>query len=108
MIGRESKQTRLAALYEVVDILEERKKGRELTYEQQIALEHAKKLAKGTEQSKKARNELEKLGSLSEKSVIKILEVMPKDAMLLRQVLAQEGKVFSEEQIAKILAITKG
>ena len=108
MIGSESKQTKLADIYEVADILEKRKKERDLTYEQQLALEHATKLVKSGEQAKKAKAALEKLGLLNEKSVVKLLEIMPKNAMLLKQVLAQEGKVFSEEEIAKILAITKG
>jgi DNA-directed RNA polymerase subunit F len=108
MIGSESKQTRLATIYDVAGILEERKKAKDLTYEQQLALEHASKLVKSDEQAKKAKNELEKLGTLSEKTVVKLLEIMPKNVMLLKQVLAQEGKVFSEEELAKILAITKG
>jgi DNA-directed RNA polymerase subunit F len=108
MIGSESKQTGLASIYDVVRILEERKKGKDLTYEQQLALEHATKLVKEGEQPKKIKAELEKLGILGERSVIKLMEIMPKNATLLKQVLAQEGKVFSEEEIAKILAITKG
>ena len=79
-----------------------------LTYEQQLALEHATKLVKSGEQSKKLWSELEKLGILSERSVMKLLEIMPKNTTLLKQVVAQEGKVFSEEELSKILAITKG
>lgn len=108
MIGSESRQTKLANIYEVVDILEARKKKHELTYEQQLALEHATKLVKSGEQSKKLMGALEKLGILSDRSVVKLMEIMPKNATLLKQVLAQEGKVFSEEELAKILAITKG
>ncbi len=108
MIGHESKQTGLASIYDVSRILEERKKGKDLTYEQQLALEHASKLVKEGERPKKIKSELEKLGILSERSVIKLLEIMPKNTVLLKQVIMQEGKVFSEEELAKILAITKG
>ncbi len=107
MIGHESKQTGLASIYDVEAILEARKKGKDLTYEQQLALEHATKLVKSGEHSKKIKSELEKLGTLSERSVIKLLEIMPKNTTLLKQVVAQEGKVFSEEELSKILAITK-
>ncbi len=107
MIGSESKQTGLASIYDVASILEERKKASALTYEQQLALEHATKLVKGNEQSKKTKNELGKLGTLSERSIVKLLEIMPKNTTLLKQVIAQEGKVFSEEELSKILLITK-
>jgi DNA-directed RNA polymerase subunit F len=108
MIGSESRQTKLANIYEVLDILEERKKSKELTYEQQLAFEHATKLVKSAEQAKRISGALEKLGTLSEKSTVKLLEIMPKNATLLKQILAQEGKVFTEEECAKILAIIKG
>ncbi len=64
MIGKESKQNGYASLSEVLEILEDRKKERELTYEQQIAMEHAKKfvVAKVTEQ--KTKKALEALGIL--------------------------------------------
>ena len=107
MIGSESKQTGLASIYDVAGILEERKKTSALTYEQQLALEHATKLIKPNEHSKKIKSDLEKLGTLNAKSVVKLLEIMPKNATLLKQVVAQEGKVFSEEELSKILAITK-
>ncbi len=107
MIGKDVGGNRVISIHDVVDILEQRKALRELTYEQQIALEHAKKFFVGKEKSEKVRKALEVLGNLNERSVIKILEVMPKNPMTLKQILAQEGKSFTDEDVNKILAITK-
>ena len=102
----EVKGTKIASIDDVVSVLEKDKSG-ELTYEQQLALQHAKKFSTTKQKGEKLRKELESTGTLSERSVIKILEVMPKNKMTLRQVLAHESKVYSDEDLDKILAITK-
>ena len=105
MIGKESKNTGRVSLSEALEILEARKKERELTYEQQIALEHASKFAasKGSEQ--KIKKALEELGTLSQQTVLAILNTMPKSEMLLKQILAGEKKAFTDAEIKKIAAI---
>ena len=45
MIGKEAGEGESVSLSRVKEILEDRKKGKELTYEQQLAYEHAKKFA---------------------------------------------------------------
>jgi DNA-directed RNA polymerase subunit F len=106
MTGKEVKDSKAVSILEVEQILE-KNSGATPTYEQQIALEHAKKVAspKGNEKAKKA---LEELKTMTEPTVIKILEVMPRSAMTLKQILAREKKTYTEEEIAKILEITKG
>ena len=105
MIGKESKQTGQVSLNEALGILEARKKERELTYEQQIAMEHAEKFAaaKGSEQ--KARKALEELGMLSQHTILIILNTMPKTEMLLKQILSGEKKAFTDAEIKKIISI---
>lgn len=107
MIGKESEAESMASLPEVLDILEERKKGKELTYEQQLAYDHAKKFA-GLDKSKadKIKKSLQELG-MGEKTAIRLIDVMPKSPMTVKQILAHENKVFNDEEIAKILALLK-
>ena len=107
MIGKESKEGKVVPINAVIEILEERKKSGDLTYEQQIALEHSKKFAQTKAQNEKTKKALEALGTLNTKSVFKILEIMPRNAMLLKQILMQEKKTFSEDDIKNILAITR-
>ena len=107
MIGKEAHQVKAVPISEVAEILEERKKSGELTYEQQIAMEHAKKFAQSKAHLNKVRSALEELKLLSTDSLLKVVEILPKNAMLLRQILMKEKKPFSNEDVNKILAITK-
>lgn len=107
MIGKEVKGSRAVAITEVVDIIKKRKstpKG--LSYEQQTAYEHATKFAAEADE-KKVRKKLEDMGILSEKTILKIIEIMPKNGMLVRQILASERKTFDDETVTKILAVVK-
>lgn len=107
MIGKESESESMVSLGEVKRILEDKKKDKELTYEQQLAYDHAKKfsgLEKGKEE--KLRKALVELGA-SDKTAVRIMDVLPKSALTLRQILAHENKTFSDEDIGKMLAAVK-
>ncbi len=106
MIGKEVSETKPVSIDDVVDILGKYKEG-ELTYEQKIALEHAKKLTggKGREKAKKA---LEGMSIFTEMSILKLIEVMPKNMMTLKQVLVKEKRTFTNEELQKALDILKG
>jgi DNA-directed RNA polymerase subunit F len=101
----EIKETKIASVDDVISILEHDKS--ELTYEQQLAFQHAQKFAVTDARAKKIRKALEEFGNLSERSIIKIIEIMPKNNMTLRQILASERKSFPDEEVNKILALTK-
>lgn len=103
----EIKETKMVSIEEVIQVLEDSKGSADLTYEQQLALQHAKKFAVTKAKSEKIGKSLKELGILEEKSIIKILEIMPKNAMTLRQILMQERRTFSDEEVNKILAFTK-
>ena len=105
MIGREVKESKPVSISEVAKILEDNS-GATPTYEQQVALEHAKKVTEG--KTEKIRKSLEDLKIISEQGVIKVLEVMPKNMSTLRQVLSREKKTFADEDLTKILELTKG
>lgn len=105
MIGKDTESETIVSLNEVKRILDERKKGKELTYEQQLAYEHAKKFANEAKEEKLKKALLE-LG-LNEKSATKIIDIMPKSAMTLKQILAHENKTFDDSEVTKILTIIK-
>ncbi len=108
MIGKETEEETAVSLNEVKKILEDRKKGgKELTYEQQLAYEHAKKFA-GLEKAKeeKLKKALGEQG-LNDKIIIKVIDIMPKNAMTLRQILMHENKTFEDAEVTKILAVIK-
>jgi len=104
MIGGKSEFKGNAIINEVQDLLEERKKHGELTYEQQRAYDHAKALVQKKHYDK-IKKELEALGILSDDAIAKILEISPKDKVLLSQLLIREKRVFSDEDKEKILSI---
>lgn len=106
MNGREVAESKPVSITEVVKILEENS-GATPTYEQQVALEHAKKVSEG-KSPEKIRKALEALNIMSEASVIKVMEIMPKNANTLRHVLSREKRTYSDEDIAKVLELTKG
>ena len=103
----EIKETKTVSIEDVIQVLEDGKGEAELTYEQQLALQHAKKFSVTKAKGEKIRKALEALDLLSEKSIIKILEVMPKNIMTLRQILSGERKTFTDEEVNKVLALTK-
>jgi DNA-directed RNA polymerase subunit F len=108
MIGKDTESETVVSLNEVKRILEDRKKGdKELTYEQQLAYDHAKKFTE-VEKSKeeKIRKALVDLG-LSDRTAIKILDILPKNAMTLKQLLVHENRTFDDAEVAKMLAVIK-
>lgn len=107
MIGKESESESTVSLGEVKRILEDKKKEKELTYEQQLAYDHAKKFA-GLEKGKeeKLKSALVGLGA-SEKTAFRIIDILPKSALTLRQILAHENKTFTDDEISKMLAAVK-
>lgn len=109
MIGKEQEGTRLASVYEVKDILEEKKEAMgELGYEQKLAYEYATKFAKlGKSDVTKLRKELDEF-KLLEKTVMKLIEVMPVDINQLRLMLVSEKRNFEDEELKKILAVVDG
>jgi DNA-directed RNA polymerase subunit F len=108
MIGKGSEPGPVLSLGKVKELLEQRKKKGELTYEQQLAEEHAKKFASGSDSAadKMVKAFLE-LG-MSEAAAVKLADILPKNAMTAKQILMHENKTFSEEEISKILSIIKG
>ncbi len=108
MIGKEVTGKRSATIDEVLEILESRSKAGDLTYEQQLALEHTKKFAHDKQKVAKAKKELNELGVLKDDCIAKILDIMPNSVMLLKQVLAGCRNTLDEETVNKVFAVLKG
>ena len=107
MIGKEVKGEEQVSLSKVKEILEERKKGKELTYEQQLAYEHAKKFStiEGAKEQKLVKALL--AAGISEAAAMKVTDIMPKNVFTLRQMLMKENRTFTDEEVNKILALIK-
>ncbi len=107
MIGKDDVQSRPVAIAETLEILEGRKKGGELGYEQQLAYDHAKKYASlSSEKAKKLAEELADFG-LGEKTIVKIVDILPITEAQLKNVLLIEKKPVEDETVKKILEILK-
>lgn len=106
MIGKDVKGPNQVPLYEVIAIIEERKKHGELGYEQTIALEHAEKFSADKAKYEKAKKELEEIG-LSAALAMKVLDIMPKNAFVIKHLIGKESESLGDEDVNKILAIVK-
>ena len=105
MIGKEGNDGRPVSIAEVLEVLEQRKKGGELGYEQELVYDYAKKFSKLSQsEAGKIRKELEELG-LREKTAFKIIEIMPIDISQLKLVLVMERRAFEEQEITKIMGV---
>lgn len=98
-----------SSVSKVKELLEKRsKKGEELGYEQQNALEHGEEFSE--EDSKKvsalASKLLKEVPSLSEEAAMKVAELRPSEPALAR--MAAANPELSEEDLQKILSVLKG
>lgn len=103
----EEKQRHLS-LAEVKNLLEKEQKKRELTYEQKLALEHAKHFSKiGIAKGKEMAKELMKMERITEPFAYKIVDILPMYPEEVRAIFAKERYTLEEEEIKKILKIVE-
>lgn len=96
------------SLAEVKNLLEKEQKKRELTYEQKLALEHAKHFSKiGITKGKKMAEELMKMERITEPFAYKIVDILPMYPEEIRAIFAKERYTLEEEEIKKILKIVE-
>ena len=108
MIGKKAEDKGVATLYDVYEVLKERKKSsKPLTYEQQLAFDYVEKFRpQKKSQMEKLQKELEELG-LSKYAVAKLIEVMPKNAPMTKAILMKENGI-NDEKVSKVVAILNG
>jgi len=106
MIGKNVESEDIVSLVEVKDILEGRKK-KNLTYEQQLAYDHASKFAASKVFKTKIMKIAEELG-IDKKIAIEIINTKPTNIFVLKQILSRNSKPISEEDENKLMGALKG
>lgn len=104
MIGKKVIDTDPITIAEAKRMLEDIAEHYELTYEQNLALDHVTKFSKLDEES--AKKLVEELAEFLKKTqAIKIADIMPEDIADLRLIFAKERGSFKTEDLEKILEI---
>ena len=94
-------------LIEVKELLKERSKEGELTYEQGLTLKYADKFAKLPKvKTEKLLGELKKIDGVNDALAIKLVDILPMEKEVLDLMIARELKI-SEENRLKILDLIK-
>jgi len=105
MIGEKIIEQRPASLKEVDELLAERKKEKELTYEQDLTLKYAKKFSKLSDAKyKKFVKDLSSVEGLTDDLIVKIIDIVPADKNILD--LLFDKQTISDEAKKQILEIT--
>ena len=101
-------EIRHVSLAEVKNLLEKEEKRRELTYEQKLALEHAKHFSKiGVTKARKMAEGLVKLERITETFAYKIVDILPLHPDEVRAIFAKERFTLEEDEIKKIIKIVE-
>jgi DNA-directed RNA polymerase subunit F len=96
------------SLSEVKSLLEKEEKKRELTYEQKLALEHAKHFSKlGITKAKNMVEELVKLERITEPFAFKIVDILPMHPEEVRAIFAKERFTLEDDEVKKIIKIVE-
>ena len=93
---------------EAKKIMTSHEKDKELSYEQKLAAEHLNKFTKlSYEDSEKFLEEVSQVLRMSPETMTKILDLLPQTPDELRMIFAREKFSLKEDEIQKILGITK-
>ena len=104
MIGKKVIDTDPITIAEVKNMLGEISEHYELTYEQNLSLDHVTKFSKlDEEEAKKLVEELSEI--IKKTQAIKVTDIMPEDLADLRLIFAKERGSFKQEDMEKILEI---
>ncbi|WP_295616218.1 RNA polymerase Rpb4 family protein [uncultured Methanobrevibacter sp.] len=104
MIGKNTLETKPIPAAKVKEILEEFSEKHELSYEQNLTLDHATNLNKlSLEDTEKLIEELE--AYVEYKQAVRIADVLPRDMADLRLVFAKERNAPSQDEMKEILEI---
>jgi len=94
-------------LGEVKELLKERKKEKELTYEQEQAYKYASTFAKLTKkQREKLFAELIQIDSITDELAIKIVDIMPAEIEIMKLIPGKEDEV-KEDDLEKAFELVK-
>ncbi|MDI3483696.1 MAG: DNA-directed polymerase subunit [Methanobacteriaceae archaeon] len=106
MIGKKILKTEPVPMAEVKVTLEKFAEKHELTYEQNLALEHVSKFSKiDYEKAQKLIEELMELPNIKKKHAVLLTDLMPKDLADVRLIFAKERIPIKNEDFENILKI---
>ncbi|HIH61144.1 MAG TPA: DNA-directed RNA polymerase subunit F [Methanobacteriales archaeon] len=106
MIGKKIIKTEPVPMAEVKVILEKFAEKHELTYEQNLALEHVSKFSKiDYEKAQKLTEELMELPNIKKKHAVLLTDLMPEDLADVRLIFAKERIPIKNEDFENILKI---
>jgi DNA-directed RNA polymerase subunit F len=101
-------ESKPVSMTEAKEILTSRESRKELSYEQKLAFEHLKKFTKlNLEDAKKMSEELSSVLRMSQDTQVQIINFLPKNADEVRMIFSKEKFSLKEDEINKILEITK-
>jgi len=106
MIGKKIVSQEEVPLFTVKEVLSERNKDGELTYEQQQAFDYSKKFAKVTPaKGTKLLEQLKKVEGLDEKLVVKLIDILPSDEETMQLVLYKSNSNLDAAKTKEVLEI---
>jgi DNA-directed RNA polymerase subunit F len=104
MIGKKTLETKPIPAAKVKEIMEEFSEKHELSYEQNLTLDHATNLTKlSLEDTEKLIEELE--AYVDYKVAVRVADILPRDMADLRLVFAKERNAPSNDEMKEILEI---
>jgi DNA-directed RNA polymerase subunit F len=107
MIGEKIIERKNICLAEIEKLLSERKKEKELTYEQETSLKYAKNFSKiSVKEAQKIYEELMKLDGMTDRLAVKIIDIMPKHIEIMKNLPLKEEEV-KEETLMQAFEIIK-
>lgn len=106
MIGKEVIESEPIAGVKVKEVLEEYSENNELTYEQNITLNHLSRFKRfSLEDSEEIIEKLENDFGLRPRVAVHIVDLVPQDLADLRLIFAKEPKQVDKEEMEKILEL---
>ncbi len=107
MIGKKIVSTQFVPLFEVKEMLKARSEEGELTYEQNLANEYAKKISKVSKsKGQKLLEELKEVQAIDAAFAVKIVDIMP-DSLDKLRLLVPKNFNGSDEDLNKALELVK-
>ncbi|MCR4336168.1 MAG: RNA polymerase Rpb4 family protein [archaeon] len=107
MIGKKIVSQKNLPLFELKQILSERNKDGELTYEQQAAFDYAKKFAKITPaKAEKLLKDLKGIEGLDEDFITKLIDILPTDLDTAKMIAYRTNPNLDDEKLKQIVELT--
>ncbi len=106
MIGKKVISVQNSPLYEVKEMLTERNKEGELTYEQQQAFDYSKKFTKiSPAKGEKLLAELKEIEGLDEDFITKTIDILPLDIETAK-LITYKGSAVTDEIVKQVVELT--